>query len=213
MNHKRTQRLYREEGLAVRRRRKRRRSLVARLVREPLGAANERWSLDFVSDALKDWRKFRCLTVLDDHSRECLAIHLSRSIPSVDVIAVLERLRADGGLPRVLVTDNGSEFTNRAFDAWAYARGVKLDYIRPSKPIQNCFVECFNGSLRDECLSTHWFGSIEHARTLIEIWREDYNTVRPHSSLDDLTPDKFVIQETTSEEKAFATTKCGDAQE
>jgi len=151
--------------------------------------------------------------VVDEYSRECLAIHVSRSIPSVDVIAVLERLRAERGLPRVLVTDNGSEFTSRTFDAWGYARGVKLDYIQPGKPIQNCFVERFNGSLRDECLSTHWVGSVEHARMLIEIWREDYNTVRPHSSLDDLTPAEFVIHETTSEEKAFATTKCGDAQE
>ena len=157
VNRKRVQRLYREEGLAVRRKGKKRRSQAPRPVREPLGAPNERWSMDFVSDTLSNGRRFRCLNIIDEFNRECLAIHVSHSIPSVGVIEVLEQLREERGLPDVIVTDNGSEFTSRAFDAWAYSRGVKIDYIQPGKPMQNGFVESFNGTFRDECLNLHWF--------------------------------------------------------
>ena len=192
VNRKRVYRLYRDEGLGVRRKGKRKRSQVPRIERAPLGGPGERWSLDFVHDTLSSGRSLRCLTVMDEFSREALAIHVAHSIPSVRVIEVLERLRTERGLPKVLVTDNGSEFTSRAFDAWAYARGVKLHYIQPGKPTQNCFIESFNGPLRDECLNLHWFPALSHARRIIEGWRKDYNEARPHSSLGDLTPSEFI---------------------
>lgn len=200
VNRKRVQRLYREEGLAVRRKGKRRRSQVPRLIREPLGRPNERWSLDFASDTLSNGRTFRCLTVLDEFSRECVAIHVAHSIPAVRVIDVLERLKEERGLPEIVITDNGSEFTSRAFDAWAYARGIKIEYIQPGKPVQNCFVESFIGSFRDECLNLHWFVSIHDARRTIERWRKDYNRVRPHSLLGDLTPEEFVKNQSLGEQ-------------
>ena len=199
INRKRVQRLYREEGLAVRRKGKRKRSQTPRPVREVLGAPNERWSLDFVSDTLSNGRTFRCLTVVDEFSREALAIEVAHSIPSVRVIEVLEQLREERGLPGVIITDNGSEFTSRAFDAWAYARGVKIDYIQPGKPMQNGFIESFNGSLRDECLNLHWFLSLRDAGEKIESWREDYNQVRPHSALENLTPKQYVEEQAVSE--------------
>jgi putative transposase len=203
VNRKRVQRLYRAEGLAVRRRRKRRRSAIPRPVRPPLTGPNQRWSLDFVHDALSTGRRFRCLTVLDEYSREALAVHVAYSIPAAEVIAVLERLRQERGLPAVLVTDNGSEFTSRAFDAWAYARDVKLDFIQPGKPYQNAFIESFNGTLRDDCLNLHWFASLAQARLTIEVWRQDYNHVRPHSALGELTPAEFLAAFTPEREAAL----------
>lgn len=203
VNRKRVQRLYREAGLAVRRRRrKRRRSAVPRPVRPALAGPNERWALDFVHDTLSTGRQFRCLTVLDEYSREALAIHVAQSIPAPDVIAVLETLRRERGLPAVLITDNGSEFTSRAFDAWAYSRAVKLDFIQPGKPTQNAFIESFNGTFRDDCLNLHWFTSIGRARVTIETWRNDYNHVRPHGSLGELTPAEFLAG--TTEERDHA---------
>lgn len=199
VNRKRVQRLYREEGLAVRRKGRRKRSQAPRPIRAELGAPNERWSLDFVSDTLSNGRTFRCLTVVDEFSREALAIQVAHSIPSTGVIEVLERLREERGLPAVMITDNGSEFTSRAFDAWAYARGVKIDYIQPGKPMQNGFVESFNGSLRDECLNLHWFLTLRDAREKIENWRVDYNRVRPHSALGNLTPKQYVEEQRVSE--------------
>jgi putative transposase len=192
VNRKRVQRIYREENLAVRRKGRKRRSEVPRPNREELGQVNERWSLDFVSDSLSGGRRFRALTVIDEFSRECPAIEVSHSLPSERVIAVLERLREERGLPKVIITDNGPEFTSRAFDAWAYARGVKLEYIQPGKPVQNAFIESLNGSLRDECLNQHWFTSLRDASDTIEEWRKDYNRVRPHSSLGNLTPEEYV---------------------
>lgn len=200
VNRKRVERLYRAEGLAVRRKGKRRRSQAPRPVREPLGRPNERWSMDFVSDTLANGRTFRCLTIVDEFSRECLATHVAHSIPAVHVIEVLEKLRVERGLPEIVITDNGSEFTSRAFDAWAYARGVRISYIQPGKPVQNCYIESFNGTLRDECLNLHWFISLADARRTIEAWRADYNRVRPHSSLGNLTPEEFVEVQSQSEE-------------
>lgn len=191
VNRKRVQRLYREEGLAVRRRGKKRRSQAPRPVREPICGRNVRWSMDFVSDTLSSGRRFRCLTIIDEFSRECLSIHVAHSIPAARVIEVLEWLREERGLPAVIVTDNGSEFTSRAFDAWAYARGVKIDFIQPGKPVQNAFIESFNGTLRDDCLNLHWFLSLRDAQTTIEDWRRDYNEFRPHSSLGGLTPSEY----------------------
>lgn len=191
VNRKRVQRLYREEGLAVRRKGKRRRSQAPRPIREPLGRPNERWSMDFVSDSLSNGRRFRCLTIMDEFSRECLAIHVAYSIPAVRVVEVLERLRQERGLPEIIMTDNGSEFTSRAFGAWAYSRDIRIDYIQPGKPVQNCFIESFNGTFRDECLNLHWFLSLDDAKQEIETWRVDYNEARPHSSLGRLTPAEF----------------------
>jgi putative transposase len=200
VNRKRVQRLYREEGLAVRRRGKKRRSQAPRPIRTPLGGPNERWSMDFVSDTLSSGRTFRCLTIVDEFNRESLAIHPSHSIPAVRVIEVLERLRQERGLPEVIVTDNGSEFTSRAFDSWAYARGIKIAFIQPGKPTQNCFIESFNGTFRDDCLNMHWFMSMDDAARTIEAWRRDYNEVRPHSSLDWLTPSEYRQRHQQSEE-------------
>jgi len=200
VNRKRVQRLYREEGLAVRRRGKRRRSQVPRPVRQPLSGPNERWSMDFMSDTLSSGRTFRCLTIVDEFSRECLAIHVAHSIPAVRMIEVLERLRDERGLAPLIVTDNGSEFTSRAFDSWAYARGIKIDYIQPGKPVQNCFIESFNGTLRDECLNLHWFLTLEDAKRTIERWRRGYNHVRPHSSLGGLTPMEYAGNHSPGEE-------------
>jgi putative transposase len=194
VNRKRVHRLYRLEGLAVRRKGKRRRSQSPRPLREELTGPNQRWCLDFMSDTLASGRTFRCLNIVDEFNRECLAIDVAHSIPSVRVIEVLEQLREERGLPAVLISDNGSEFTSRAFDAWAYARGVKHDFIQPGKPIQNAFIESFNGSFRDECLNLHWFKSLADARRVIESWREDYNQVRPHSSLGGLTPQAWSEQ-------------------
>jgi putative transposase len=191
VNRKRVQRIYREEGLAVRRKGKKRRSQAPRVVRTPLSGPNERWTMDFMSDALSSGRRFRCLTVLDEFNRESLAIHVAHSIPAAGVIEVLERLRDERGLPETIVTDNGSEFRSRAFDAWAYARGVRIHYIEPGKPVQNCFIESFNGTFRDDCLNMHWFRSLPDARRTIEAWRKIYNEVRPHSSLGRLTPREF----------------------
>ena len=147
--------------------------------------------MDFVADTLSTSRQFRCLTILDEFSRESLDIHVDHSIPATRVIDVLERLREERGLPDTIVTDNGSEFRSRAFDAWAYARGVKLSFIQPGKPVQNCFIESFNGTFRDNCLSMHWFTSLADARRTIESWRKTYNEIRPHSSLGRLTPREF----------------------
>lgn len=200
VNQKRVYRLYREEGLAVRRKGKRWRSQVSRVVREPIQEPNTRWGLDFVSDTLSMGRTFRCFTVVDEYSRESPVVEVDFSLPASRVIEVLERLHVERGLPDIVVTDHGSEFTSRAFDAWAYARGVKIDYIQPGKPIQNCFIESFNGSLRDECLNLHWFPSLEAARQSIEQWRVDYNRVRPHSSLGGRTPEEFASDTVSSED-------------
>jgi putative transposase len=200
VNRKRVQRLYRDEGLAVRRRGKKRRSQLPRPVRAPLGGPNERWSMDFMSDTLSSGRTFRCLTIVDEFSRECVGIYASHSIPAVRVIEFLERLRQERGLPSVIVTDNGSEFASRAFDAWTYARGIKLDFIQPGKPTQNCFIESFNGTFRDDCLNLHWFLSIPDAARTIEAWRRDYNEVRPHTSLDWMTPVEYRQRHQRSEE-------------
>lgn len=191
VNRKRVQRLYREEGLAVRRRGRKRRSQVPRIVRIAPTRPNERWSMDFMSDTLSSGRRFRCLTILDEFNRESLAIHAAHSITAAGVIDVLERLREERGLPATIVTDNGSEFRSRAFDAWAYARGVKLEFIQPGKPVQNAFIESFNGTFRDDCLNLHWFVSLDDAKRTVEAWRRVYNDVRPHSSLGRLTPREF----------------------
>jgi putative transposase len=191
VNRKRIYRLYTQEGLTVRRRRRRRR--VPRGVpRLPAPTRiNERSSLDFVLDVLDDGRRVRILTVVDDFTRSCLAIDGDTSIGGRRVAQVLQRLIETRGTPERLVTDNGPELISRALDAWAYAHGIDLHFIEPGTPNQNAYVESFNGRLRDECLNEHWFFSLGPARETIETWRLDYNAVRPHSALGDVPPEEF----------------------
>jgi len=191
VNHKRIQRMYREEKLAVRRKRRKRVAQTARKPRVLPEGPNERWSMDFMADSLATGRGFRTLNVVDDYSRECLAIEVDSSLSGERVARVLERVIERRGKPASLVMDNGPEFASRALDAWAYERGIQLDFIRPGKPIENCFVESFNGKFRDECLNQHWFVSLRDARLEIEAWRQDYNRVRPHSALGGLPPRLF----------------------
>ena len=195
LNHKRLYRLYREEGLAVRRRRRKR---IAAAARQPMSLptrVNERWSMDYTADALADSRPFRTFNVVDDFSRECLAIEVDTSLPGVRIVRVLERIAQERrGLPSAIVIDNGPEFTGKVLDAWAYRRGVRLQFIRPGKPVENAFIESFNGKFRDECLNEHWFTGLNDARFTIEAWRRDYNQVRPHSSHGGLTPAEFARQ-------------------
>jgi putative transposase len=188
VNHKRVYGVYRTAGLQVRRRRRKR---LTRGQRVPLplpSRRGERWSIDFMVDTLADGRGFRTLNIVDDFTRECVAIEVDRSLPGLRVVRVLDRLAETTGLPETLVMDNGPEFSGRTLDTWAYARGVTLRFIRPGKPIENAFVESFNGKFRDECLNEHWFASVAEAQALIEAWHVDYNTVRPHSALGDQTP-------------------------
>ena len=191
VNHKKTERLYREEGLALRRKRKRKRAAGIRVVMAPPQRINKRWSMDFVTDNIVTGRRFRALTIVDDYSRECPAIEVDTSLGGRRVVSVLDRLSETRGLPEVITIDNGPEFAGKALDEWAYRKGVKLNFIRPGKPIENAFVESFNGRFRDECLNTNWFLSVKHAREVIEEWRRDYNEVRPHSSLKGNTPREY----------------------
>jgi putative transposase len=190
VNYKRVERLYRLEGLAVRRRH-RKRLAVPRVPRPIVVRPNDTWSIDFVSDQLAQGRRFRCFTVLDSCTRECVAIDVAHSLPSTAVITALEAAIATRGRPVRLSLDNGSEFRSRAFDAWAADHGIELLFIQPGKPIQNSHIESFNGRLRDECLNQHYFLSLRDARFHIARWRESYNTDRPHAALHPLTPTEF----------------------
>jgi putative transposase len=190
INRKLVQRLYREEGLTVRRRARKRVAVPRAPMVAPCGP-NERWSIDFVSDALADGRKIRSLTIVDDFTRESPAIEVDFSLPGERVVRVLEQLAVTRGLPRAIVLDNGPEFAGQTLDQWAHRRGVALHFIAPGKPVQNAFAESFNGRLRDECLNEHWFLSLADARETIEAWRVDYNVARPHSGLANRTPSEF----------------------
>jgi len=191
VNHKRVERLYREEGLQVPRRRRWKRVAVPRQPRPLPRRACERWSMDFVHDTLADGRVFRCLTLVDDCTRECPAIVVDVGLSGARVVRVLERLATTTGVPAAIVVDNGPEFTGRALDQWAHQQGVALDFIRPGKPVENAFIESFNGKFRDECLNEHWFLTIQDARQTIEAWRREYNEERPHSSLGRRTPREY----------------------
>ena len=164
---------------------------VSRIELPEANRPNERWSMDFVHDQLAGGRRIRVLTIVDLFTRECPAIEVDTSISGRRVSRVLDRLMFMRGLPDSITVDNGPEFASRAMDEWAYKRGVKLDFIRPGKPIDNAYIESFNGRLRDECLNDNWFLSLDDARDRIERWRVDYNRERPHSSLNNLTPKEF----------------------
>ena len=191
VNHKKVYRLYREEGLAVRRRKRRKLAAGARIVLAAPMQPNQRWSMDFMGDSLATGRTFRILNLVDDYSREAIATEVDTSLPGLRVVRVLERVAQTRPLPAMIVCDNGPEFTGRALDSWAYARGVQLHFIRPGKPIENAFVESFNGRLRDECLNENWFADLQEARSKIGMWRIDYNEVRPHSALGNRTPTEY----------------------
>jgi putative transposase len=192
VNHKRVYRIYCEEGLNLRAKRPKRRVSAAHRVKLPAAVGiNESWSMDFVTDSLFNGRRFRSLTVVDNYSRECLAIEVGQHIRGEDVTRTMDQLKTVRGVPNSIKVDNGPEFISKELDKWAYENGVTLDYSRPGKPIDNAFIESFNGSFRDECLNTNWFLSLEDAQEKIETWRRDYNEWRPHSSLDNLTPVQY----------------------
>ena len=191
-NVKRVYRLYRQMGLSLRLKRPRRnKSARARQPKVLATRLNEIWSIDFVADALFDGRRLRALTVVDNYSRECLAIEVGQSLRGEDVVRVMDGLSSQRGQPRTIKADNGSEFISRVMDRWAYENKVEMDFSRPGKPTDNAMVESFNGRLRQECLNEHWFLSLEDARCKIELWRRYYNEHRPHSALGWETPVEF----------------------
>jgi putative transposase len=191
VNLKRVYRLYREEQLQVRRR-KRKKATAAPRPAVPIAThPNHVLAADFVSDAVSSGRRFRCLTLVDVFTRESPAVEAATSIPGARVVRVLERVASLRGYPEWLMTDGGPEFTGKDVDQWASAHGVKLHVIEPGKPTQNAFSESFNGRFRDECLNLHWFTGLEDARWTVEEWRIEYNEERPHSALGGLTPREF----------------------
>jgi putative transposase len=190
VNHKRVYRVYREAGLMIRRRR-RKRLLRAGFVRPTVTGANQEWALDFVHDAAESGRKFRVLSVIDVYTRECLALEVDTSFASRRVTRELEKIVAERGAPEAMRCDNGPEFTSRHILAWAMERKIELVHIEPGRPMQNGYVESFHGKLRDECLNASWFGSLLEARMKISAWKEEYNEERPHSSLGNVPPRVF----------------------
>jgi putative transposase len=191
VNHKRVYRLYREEGLAIRCQKRKRFRAEARVPLALPKAANEMWTMDYTHDEVSSGRKFRTLNLMDGYTRKALTIEVDTSLPGLRVVRVLDRLREVHGTPAAIQVDNGTEFTSRVVDQWAYQNQVALHFIERGKPTQNAFIESFNGKFRDECLNQNWFVDLKQARELIEAWRVDYNTVRPHSSLGYRTPDEF----------------------
>jgi putative transposase len=205
VNHKRVFRVYREAGLAVRRKARK------RLVREgsprtPLTARNQEWAADFVHDAVASGRAIRVLTVEDEHTREALALEVDTSFASRRVTRVLEAIIAERGQPLAIRCDHGPEFTSRHFLAWCIERGIELVHIQPGKPQQNGYVESFNGKLRDECLNVSWFENLWDARRKITAWRKEYNEERPHSSLGYQTPAEYARQLLASSGSALRAT-------
>jgi len=196
INHKRTERLYREENLMLRVRRRRKMASESRVAPPPPERKNHCWAMDFMSDNLYNGRRFRVLNVLDSYSRDYLGFEVDTSINGKRVCSVLERIAWFKGLPELITVDNGPEFIGKALEAWAHRHGVKLVFNRPGKPVDNTYIESFNGRLRDECLNVNWFMSLGHAREVIAEWQEDYNSVRPHSSLGTRTPEEFLVQQT-----------------
>jgi len=188
INRKRIYRLYRLDGLAVRRRRRKRAARIPRGIVRQLWRRGEAWAMDFMQDTLANGRRFRTLNVLDTVTRECLRIEVDTSLPGTRVVRALDQLVERYGAPKQITVDNGPEFTGQALDAWAYRNGVQLDFIDPGKPMQNGHQESFNGKFRDECLNLHWFLNLGDAHRIIATWEEEYNTTRPHSALGNQAP-------------------------
>jgi putative transposase len=209
VNAKRIYRLYSEEGLIVRTQKRKER---AQRYRIPLGQAvrsNHKWSMDFVAQRLSDGRWIRVLTVVDQFTRECLVLHADNALSGEKVAIALDKVLALRGAPESITVDNGTEFTSKALDLWAYKNSVHLDFIRPGKPVENGYIESFNGKLRSECLNVEVFFTLADARRKLHLWRRDYNHVRPHSSLADRTPAEFAA--TCSRGKDGDTTALEDA--
>jgi putative transposase len=194
VNHKRVYRLYSQADLAVRKRKKAKRALGERMPLQPAQHLDAVWSMDFVSDSLSTGRRIKCLTVADDFSHECIDIAVDHGMGGHYVTRVLDQAALFRGYPLAVRTDNGPEFTSRAFLAWTQAHGIRHLLIEPGKPMQNGYIESFNGKFRDECLNEHWFQSLGQARAEIASWRRDYNEVRPHSSLGRIPPRQFAEQ-------------------
>ena len=194
VNHKRVWRLYAAANLAVRKRKKVRRPPAERLPLQLARNVNEVWSMDFVSDSLANGRRLKCLTVADDFSHECVDITVDYGISGEYVTRLLDRAAVFRGYPAAVRTDNGPEFTSRAFIAWTQKHRVQHLLIEPGKPMQNGYIESFNGKFRDECLNEHWFQTLQQAREAIAHWRRDYNEVRPHSSIGRIPPARFAEQ-------------------
>ena len=194
INHKVTYRLYCEENLQVRTRKRRKIVTRRRLKLDVATRVDERWSMDFVTDQLADGRYFRVFAVVDQFSRECVALHAGLSIRSKHVGELLDEAIRQRGAPAAITCDNGSEFTSRYFDSWAYFRKIDLDFIRPGRPVENAFIESFNGRLREECLSQNWFVDLFDVQAALAAWREDYNVSRPHTSLGGLAPVEYVAK-------------------
>jgi putative transposase len=191
VNAKRVYRIYREEGLQVRTAKRAKRAAHTRVPLPQPVRANQRWSMDFVNDRFSDGRWFRILTVVDQYTRECLCVYADRSQTGEKVVEQMKRLVKLRGAPESITTDNGSEFAGQAMDGWAHQAGVKLDFIRPGRPVQNGYIESFNGRLRDECLNGEIFFGLVDAREKLDRWRRDYNEKRPHTALGDRTPEEF----------------------
>ena len=195
VNHKRVERIYGEERLQLPRKRHKRRLTVRRA---PLAAPNKpghTWAMDFMSDSLSTGSRVRIFTIVDTFSRRCLALRAGRSISGSRVTRVLDQLAEKDGYPERIITDNGPEFTSRAMLTWSRSRGVEIDYIQPGKPMQNGYIESFNGRLRDECLNLHWFRSLRDIQHELNTWRTDYNNIRPHSALGGKAPNRYLENE------------------
>lgn len=192
VNHKKIRRIYSEEKLSLRTKKRKKRASHLRVILPTPDAPNQRWSMDFMMDTLVNGRRFRILTVVDNFSRECPLLEVAVSMTGKTVAGHLDGLGKERGYPQAITVDNGTEFFSRAMDAWAYHNKVQLAFIRPGKPVENAFIESFNGRLRDECLNATLFHSINDAKEKIETWRRDYNENRPHSSLGNISPNEFV---------------------
>ncbi len=191
VNHKRVYRLYRAEGLVLRRRAVRKRASTPRLPAAAPTRPHAQWSRDFLSDRLADGRRFRMLTLVDHVSRVSPVIDVGVSLSGQRVAEVLDEAIGHYGAPQRICVDNGPEFASKALDAWAYRRGIHLVFSRPGKPTDNAYIEAFNSRFRDECLDQHWFASLEEARQTVEAWRIEYNGQRPHGALGHQTPAEF----------------------
>ncbi len=207
VNHKKVYRLYRKLGLKVLKRQGRKRSTGSRKVEELIVRPNQRWALDFVHDALANGQRIRLLTIIDVYTRECIKIVVDTSLNGRRVIRALEEAIEEYGSPEEILSDNGTEFTSNAVLSWCQEKGQSWRYIEPGKPYQNGNIESFNGKLRDECLNEHLFLGLKEAKRLIENWREEYNTSRPHSALNGQTPRELATQflRKVKEEKATGT--------
>ncbi len=194
VNAKRIYRIYTEEGLTVRTKHRTKAASRVRVPQPRATAPNQRWSMDFMSERVADGRWFRILTVVDQFTRECLCLVADQSLTGKQVAAALEPVVMHRGAPRSITVDNGSEFASRVMDAWAYGHGIQLDFIRPGKPVENGFIESFNGRLRDECLNVEVFFTLDDARETLAWWQADYNLRRPHSALQDQTPAAFAAE-------------------